>query len=254
MKNEQVRKNRRTKKQIEVDIMEAMERLVAERGFMNIPLLTLVKEADIDPNVIYRNYGSVSKLFELFAGRYDFWLNETLNISHIHTLGDKGFFASALKELFKNLQENTIMQKLLIWELSDVNDATRKTTKTRDNLNATKLAYYESIFQESNIDISTLIALLIGGIYYIVLHEECGDFCRINFSSAEGQKRLNNIIDTITNLVFEKIEQKEKLKCTVVKMEADNIPHNKICKYLGITPPQLSKLLKESQKTSTKIK
>lgn len=234
---------RRTKVQLEKDIMNALEQLIIERGFMNIPMLTLVKAAGIDPNVFYRRYGVIENLFDKFTSQYDFWLNDILNISDLPKLGDRTFFTESLKKLYDELERNHVMQKLLAWELSEDNSITRRTAGMREKLNLNLIAYYEDVFRSSGIDIKSITALLLGGLYYIVLHQERATFCTMDFRTEEGHKSLNNAIDTVVGLIFDKLEQRQKQQQMVQRMLNDGISQAKISEYLDITPYQLKKIL-----------
>lgn len=241
---EKEKKTRRNKAQLEIDIMNAFEKLVIERGFTDIPLLVLVKEANIDPNIFYRMYGTIDKLCEEFTGKYDFWVNETLRISDIKSLGDRKFYASALKTLFTELLNNGVMQKLLLWEISDNNSTTRKTAAIREKLTSGLRAYYEGVFKPAGIDINTLTAWFISGIYYLVLHKDISMFCSVDFSKEDGGRRLCKAIDFVVDLVFDKLEQREKEKAMIVRMQEKGICRKDICEILNISSYQYGRILK----------
>lgn len=237
------RSARRTKVQLEKDIMNALEQLIVERGFMNIPMLTLVKAAGIDPNVFYRRYGTIGTLFDKFISQYDFWLNDIQNISNLPKLGERKFYAESLKKLYNELIKTPVMQKLLAWELAEDNPTTRRTVGLREKLSLNLIAYYEELFHTSGIDIKSVTALLTGGIYYLALRQEHSKFCTIDFSTEEGQKRLANAVEMLVNLLFDKLEQKQKQQQMIQKMQDDGILQTKILEYLDITPYQYKKIM-----------
>lgn len=234
---------RRTKVQLEKDIMNALEQLIVERGFMNIPMLTLVKAAGIDPNVFYRHYGTIENLLDKFTSQYDFWLNDIANISNLPKLGERKFYAETFKELYNELVKSPVMQRLLVWELAEDNPITRRTAGIREKLNLHLIAYYEELFQSSGIDIKSVTALLTGGIYYLALRQGHSKFCSIDFNTEEGQKRLVNVIDMLINMLFDRLEQKQKQCQIIQKMQNDGIAQNKILEYLDITPYQYKKIM-----------
>lgn len=109
--------------------MFELEKLVAEQGFGNVNLSTLTKAAGMEANVFYRRYGSMDNLYDKLAKQYDFWMNNAIDISNLNVLGPKKFFAETFKILFKNLSDNPVMQKLLLYEMSVVNDTTKERRK-----------------------------------------------------------------------------------------------------------------------------
>lgn len=237
-------KVRRTKQQLEDDIINALERLLHEHNMSDIPLLTLAKEAKVDPNAFYRRFGTMDNLYDQFVGKYDLWMNEVVNITDIRSQGAEKFYAEALKALFKALLHNNSMQKILLWELSFDNPTTRKTASTRAALNMGFMVYYSNLFKHTGIDIGSLTTLFISGIYYLVLHRNHAASYLVDLNTHEGQEKVCKAIDTLVGILFEAVTQKEKLRNTILKMENDKIPHNKICDYLGISTYQLKKALR----------
>ena len=126
MKQEEKKtRNRRTNEQLDRDVMSELEKLVAEQGFSNVNLSTLTKAAGMEANVFYRRYGSMDNLYDRLAKQYDFWMNNAIDISNLNALGPKKFFAETFKILFRNLSDNPVMQKLLLYEMSAVNEIGR---------------------------------------------------------------------------------------------------------------------------------
>lgn len=235
---------RRSKQQLEEDIMNALERLLHKHNMSDIPLLTLAKEAKVDPNAFYRRFGTMDNLYDQFVCKYDLWMNEVVNIAGIRSQGAEKFYAEALKTLFKELLRNNSMQKILLWELSFDNPTTRRTSSTRAALNMGFMVYYNNLFKHTGIDIGSLTTLFISGIYYLVLHRSHTASYLADLNTPEGQEKVCKAIDMLTGILFDAIKRKEKLKETILKMENDKIPHSKICEYLGITAYQLKKALR----------
>lgn len=234
---------RRTNDQLKSDIMGALEQLIIKRGFTNVNMFALTQEAKISPQVFYEHCGTMDKLFEELAGKYDFWLNGVLNLSELSNLSPREFFAKMLKVLYTRLEEEPIMQKLLIWELSESNPVTRKTAGMRDIMTTSLLAYYEGIFKSSGIDIKNVIAILFAGVYYLVLHRECSTFCSVNFNTDEGREAFFDAIDTLTNAIFDKIERQQRLQAMIRQMQNDKIPLEKISIYLNLSVQQIKKIV-----------
>lgn len=238
------RRERRTKIQLEQDMMGAIERLVCEKGFSDISLLEFTAEANIDPHVFYRRYKTVEDIYSELAKKYDFWINDSINVNELHRLGYKAFFANGIKMLHTNLKANPIMQKLLLWELTEVNETTKHSAQMRDTMNSNLVLYYKRLFDQINVEITPILALLIAGIYYLTLHRGITTFCLIDFSSEQGKQKLDTAIDAITELVFAQIEQHERQVTMAKEMNKDGILHKNICKYMGISAEKLKVLLK----------
>ena len=108
---------RRTNAEIDNTVMTELEKLVTQRGFGNVLVTELMANARLEPPVFYRRYGSIDNLYDRLAQRYDFWINNTIDTSELSALGPKVFFAKTLKTLYRELCNNAVMQKLLLWEI-----------------------------------------------------------------------------------------------------------------------------------------
>ena len=145
---------RRTNEQLDKEVISEFEKLVGEFGFGNVNLSALMKAADLEANVFYRRYGSMDNLYDRLAKQYDFWINNTIDISTLNTLGPKKFFAETFKTLFRNLSENSVMQKLLLYEMTTINSTTKRSAETRDVMNLNLITFYENLFAPAKININ----------------------------------------------------------------------------------------------------
>lgn len=221
--------------------MGALEQLIIKHGFTGVKMSNLTQKAKIQAHVFYR-HGTLDNLFEELVSKYDFWLNGVLDLSELRNLSPREFFAKMLKTLYTSLEKEPIMQKLLIWELSENKPITRKTAGMRDLMATSLLAYYTGIFKSSDIDIKNIIAILFAGVYYLVLHRECSTFLSVNFNTDEGREAFFDAVDTLTNAIFDKIEREQQLQVIIRKMQDDKIPLEKISIYLSLPVKQLKKI------------
>ena len=190
-----------------------------------------------------RRYGSMDNLYDRLAKQYDFWINDAIDVSSLNILGPKKFFAETFKTLYRNLSDNTVMQKLLLYEMSVINETTKRTAETRDIMNLNLIAFYDNLFKPAKINIKAIMANLIGGIYYLILHRRCAKTCTIDFSTQEGEKVFFEWIDYLTDTIFDKLEAYERNRKAAQEMLSDGISEFKICKYMGINKNDLRILL-----------
>lgn len=232
--DEKRRKTRRTNAEIDRVVMAELEKLVRRNGFDRVSVTALMAEAGLETNVFYRRYGSIDNLYDRLTKQYDFWINDTIKISELNELGPKLFFAKTLKTLYRELSDNGIMQKLLLWEMSADNSTTRRTAQMRDTMNLNLVEYYDLMFKPVNINIRSIIAIFISGIYYLILHRERAPFCSIDFNTDTGEKAFSEAVDALTEMLFGQIEAyNEKREC-LNRMLKDGISKKKACRYLGI--------------------
>ena len=223
-------RNRRTNEQIDKEVISELEKLVAEYGFGNANLSALMKAANIEANVFYRRYASMENLYDRLAKQYDFWIIDTIDVSSLNILGPKKFFAETFKTLYRNLSDNTVMQKLLLYEMSVINETTKRTAETRDIMNLNLIAFYDNLF-----------------------HRRCAKTCTIDFSTQKGEKVFFEWIDYLTDTIFDKLEAYERNRKAAQEMLSDGISEFKICKYMGINKNDLKMLLSNSYRNSREL-
>lgn len=238
---------RRSKKEIEDSAIAALERLVPELGFNNISLLTLVREAGMDHNVFYRNFGTIDSLYELFIKRYDFWLSNRIDVNQIHTLGIRVFMTRLFQNFYTELEDAEVMQKLLLWELENISPITRQSANMRERSSMGITLLSEEMFKDSKLDISSINAFLVSGIYYMVLHRKVSTVCGIDFNTDNGRKRALKTIEDLVNLICDKLEEQKKQDAMIKMMLDDGIERTKIAKYLNISQLQLKKALSKME-------
>lgn len=234
MEKKKIKKIRRTNAEIDSVVMTELIKLVQQNGFDNVNVTTLMANANIESNVFYRRYTNIDSLYDKLAKSYDFWINDTIKISELNDLGPKLFFAKTLKTLYKEFLDNAVMQKLLIWEIATDNSTTRRTALMRDTMNLNMVEYYDLLFKPAKVNIRCIIAILISGIYYLILHKDRAPFCSINFNTSEGEKAFSEAIDDLVEVLFNQIETYSYKRESLDRMLKDGISKEKACQYLGV--------------------
>ena len=137
------------------------------------------------------------------------------------------------------------MQKLLLYEMTTINSTTKRSAETRDVMNLNLITFYENLFAPAKINIKSIASILIGGIYYLILHKECAKICTIDFKTKEGENAFSEGIDFLTDIIFDRLEMYDRDKKAIRQMISDGISESKICKYMGINKNDLKTLLSE---------
>lgn len=203
------RRPRRTKKNVEKDVLDAVTSVIEDFGFGRVTLKEIAQRAKIEASVFYRRYNNLDALFEDYTRKYDYWFG-SIALKMPRDLSDEDAFKWIIQNLAKELYGNKIMQRLLIWELSDENPVTRRTAIQRETLNKSLIQLLEKRFEGSGLDINVLTALCISGVYYLIMHQNISKFCDIDFSSRSGKKRLDAALDQLISLFFSELKHQQE--------------------------------------------
>lgn len=216
------RKPRRTKVTIEKDVMNAATSMIEEVGFANVTLTGVAQRAQIEATVFYRRYANLEELFEQYTRKYDYWLGNLADTMP-PDLSYEQMFKWVLRNLVVALYKNKGMQQLLIWELSDDNPVTRRTSDAREKTNEPLIKMMEAIFKDAGLDMNVICALMISGIYYLILHKDRSNFCDVDFSTRKGKERLEKGIDQLAALLFGELNRQQERNEIANKLRAEGV-------------------------------
>jgi len=228
---EQKKRFRRTKIAIERDVMQAVGSLIEEVGFPNVTLTGVAERAKIEPAVFYRRYANLEELFEKYTQKYDYWL-AGLAENIPKNLNELEMYSWIMDHLVQDLLKNKGMQQLLIWELSDDNVSTRRTSKLREVVNQPLLAILEHKFKGSGLDVNVICAMMISGIYYLVLHRKRSLFCSVDFNTKVGKERLRTGVRQMSQLLFAETQKQNEMLEVAERLRAEGVSEEIISKCI----------------------
>lgn len=233
------RRKRRSSKDIEESILNAATILIKEGGFNNLTATGIMQKAGIEPVQFYKRYKDLDAFISEYVKIFDYWfcdiikessLNNNINIQ----------YENVLCNLFYSLWDNKIMQELLRWEIAIKNESSVRTAKLRELHTLPLCKKFADAFAETEIDIVAISALIVGGIYYMILHCELSEFSGINFSNEQDRERIIKAIKYLANILFQTPSYGYSTIKIASNMKKDNIPLEKIAEYTNL-PMQIIK-------------
>lgn len=232
---------RRTKVDIEEQIIASAIQLIEKKGFSDITLTGIAQKAHIEPIVFYNRYKDLNGFFDELVKQYDYWFSDTTK-GYEGDLYTKEGYSYIFKQLFDSLSENKMMQQLLKWELSTVNQTTIRTAGLREFHTIPLVQSFEKIFQSSSVDISSVSAFLVGGIYYLILHKELSKFSGIDVSTDAGKEKIHKAIDYLSTIFFKEIKPSQEVIDVAKKMKQNGIEKSIIITCTGLSDPMVDAL------------
>ena len=190
MKEDKTQRIRRTRNELKEATLRAVSELSKEKGLSRITMVDIGEKAGIRVDVLKRNYTSVEKILSLYAASVDYWISDLFTPKHpMATINEK-----VMTEVFTNLANalynDSEMQKLLFWELSEDNPTTRRLAANRELFYADVFTRYNDLFKDTGLHIDIISALINAGIYYLILHRKRSTFWGVDFSKRPERKRF----------------------------------------------------------------
>jgi AcrR family transcriptional regulator len=201
------------KEQTKRKLIQAVGEIIKTEGFSNLKISKIAKKAEVDRKLIYRYFGSLNYLIEAYVVENDYWMvfsdkmKEMLNQENYS--GSEGIITAILQNQFKFFISQKEMQRLILWELSVDNPLMRSIHNARESMGHKFLELTDEHFGNSKVNFRAVAALLVGGIYYTILHTvyNGGAFAGMDINSEAGKDELLKAIGQIVGWAYQEAER-----------------------------------------------
>jgi hypothetical protein len=125
-------------------------------------------------------------------------------VSKNNHLSSMPLVTDILQNQFQFFFSELEMQKLILWEISGESPLMRSIHNVRESMGQEFLQLTDPHFKGSNVNFRAIAALLVGGIYYTILHTRFnGDIiCDININTDEGKNEIVKAIQQIVGWAY----------------------------------------------------
>jgi len=186
-------------------LIDAVGILIKSKGFNGVRISKVARQAGVDRKLIYRYFGNMKNLTEAYIVENDYWM---LFEEHLKALpkdlndeNARSVITGILQDLFKYFYHEPKMQNLILMELTGSSHMMSSIHNVRELIGQELLEKTDDHFKNSGINFRAVAALLIGGIYYTILHtlNNGYDFADVDLKSDEGMQSimysLGNVVD-----------------------------------------------------------
>lgn len=188
-------------------LINAVGKVLEIKGYSGLTATNISKAAGLSRRLITTYFDSVDNLIETYVRNKDYWTEASGNINKIIEQNQ----GNNTKEVIDYLLQNQLdyfynskeMQKLILWEISEKTKIMYEVCDDRERLGSKVFELADEEFKADAIDIRAVSALLVAGIYYMVLHAKSTNtlFCGIDINETEGMNRIKKAISLILKKV-----------------------------------------------------
>ncbi|WP_159021448.1 TetR/AcrR family transcriptional regulator [Formosa sp. L2A11] len=182
-------------------LINAVGKVLEREGYTGLTATKIAKEADLNRRLISLYFDSVDNLVETYIKQKNYWPDALGTVKQLLE-GKQGLSTNEIADiLLKNqleyFQNNSELQKLTLWELSQNSDLLESVSKEREELLLEIFQLTDKRVESEKIDLRDILALLLAGSYYLVLHGKSTNslFCGIDVNMEQG---MNGIKDTMS--------------------------------------------------------
>jgi AcrR family transcriptional regulator len=184
-------------------------------GFDSLSASKIARKAEVDRKLISRYFGGLNNLIEAYVVENDYWLSFTDYINEILISnsypGSKELITSVLQNQFNYFSSDKDMQRLILWELTTNSPLMKSIHNARESMGQKLLELTDLHFKDSNVNFRAIGALLVGGIYYTILHtiHNGGRFTDMDINSELGKAELLKAIEQIVGWAYKDAEKQQ---------------------------------------------
>ena len=180
-------------------LLDAVGKVLKEKGYIGLTATNIAKAASLSRRLITIYFDSVDHLVETYVRNKDYWIASSGNTQQViaeNSHNTKKIIEYLLLNQLDYFYKNSEMQKLILWEISKKTKIMYEVCEEREHLASTIFELTDKELEGKNIDIRAVSALLVAGIYYMVLHAKSTDtlFSEIDINTPEGMERIKNAI------------------------------------------------------------
>ncbi|WP_069660470.1 TetR/AcrR family transcriptional regulator [Arcticibacter eurypsychrophilus] len=184
-------------------LVEAVGEVIKSKGYTGLNATNISKEAGLDRKLISLYFGTIDNLIEIYVRGKDYWIAASGDAVEM-IKENKGENTQQILEFLLQNQlsyffNNEEMQKIVLWQISQTTQIMKEVCDERELLSLDFFALSDKELEGKNIDIRAVSAILVAGIYYLVLHAKSTDslFCEIDINKPEGMNRIKEAIRLI---------------------------------------------------------
>jgi AcrR family transcriptional regulator len=190
-------------------LINAVGKVLKNKGYIGLTATNIAKAAGLSRRLITIYFESVDDLVETYVRNKDYWTAASGNAGEMIAGNKDGDTRKVIDYLLQNqldyFYNNPEMQKIILWEISKKTKIMYEVCNDRERLGSKVFELTDKELKGKDIDIRAVSALLVAGIYYMVLHAKSTDtlFCEIDINKPEGMDRIKNAISVILEKIYD---------------------------------------------------
>jgi len=193
--------------------MDTVWSIMKENGFSDLEVMKITRRMGKSKGMIGYHYENVNQLLKQYIVEKDYWplLFERFNFEQDPgEEGIKNLFTGLMQDNLKFFQATPEMQKIILWQITQDRPLLRSVSDEREKAGAQLFGLATPYFTNTGINFKAMIALLLGGSYYMVLHSQTNKstVCGIDLNWEHDKDEVLKTIGQIIGWAWEKAQEK----------------------------------------------
>jgi len=189
-------------------LLETVGEILRDTGYAGLKTNNIARRAGKDKSLIRYYFQSLVNLQKTYIRENDYWFAFFENFTIPENPGReelKILFIDLMKANFSFFRENIEMQKIILWQISESNPLMRSVSDHRELEGGKLLGMTDPYFRDSDINFRALIAIILGGTYYLALHAETNKstVCGIDINLEKDRLAVMTCIEQLVSRAWE---------------------------------------------------
>lgn len=196
-------------------IIRAVGEILQEQGWQGLGVNKIAYRAGVDKKMIYWHFESYNNLLKTYIKSRDFWepvLERFSSTEPLDATGLMDYISDVFQEQFSSFYNNVELQKMILWQITEPNPLLRVISDDREDLAEPIAKLTDSHFQDSDINFRAVLALIMGGIYYVIWHARTNKskVCGIDINNERDRRALQKAIHQVIDAVWKLAETQRR--------------------------------------------
>lgn len=202
------------KERTKLKLLTAVGDVIRDEGYTGLRVNHVAKIANVSNRLIYAYFGTFENLVETYIRGKDYWIgvakkSEEIIRENEHDFGYK-LSHSIFQDQLDSFYNDKEMQQIVRWQICERSDIMFEICETREELGKALFHLTDPYFKNTDVDLRAISGLLVGGIYFMVLHAKTSDslFCGIDMNTTDGMDRVKKAIEFIIECAYKSAKKK----------------------------------------------
>lgn len=190
-------------------LIDAVGEIFRTEGHTGLGVNKVAKKAGVTKKLIYDYFErDFNNLVETYILETDYWMIFADSVQQLvdeHGYdGNQKLITDILQNQFRYFYLDKQMQKLILWEVSTNSPLMRSIHNVRETMGQRLFELTDVHFKATGVNFRAISALLVGGIYYSILHTRFngGIFSDIDISTEAGREEMLKAIELIVGWAY----------------------------------------------------
>lgn len=205
------------------EFISAVGSILKLEGHTGLRVNRIARYCGRNRSLIGRYFSGLAGLQRAYIMEKDYWLpffkrfvlTDTDGLAEI-----KETFTALMQENFRSFLSTSEMQNIILWQISESNELMTAISNDREQQGEKLFGITDPSFKDTNVNFRAVIGLLLGGIYYMVLHARSNKsaVCGIDLNRELDQVEILHTIEQIIGWACTAANNNEQIIQTIPMM------------------------------------